>query len=67
MTDIVIRFPASKRKFTKGEEQEIRVCSNLLHNVYNHDNPFVTNEHKMQQAQDLIAECVRNILKMNED
>ena len=67
MSDTIIRFPNSRRRLTPSEERTVRMCANLIHNMYQDDNPFVKNEQRIVQSEHLIRECVKRIFELNED
>jgi hypothetical protein len=67
MSDIIIKFPASKRKLSIQEEQELRVCINLVHLNYMNKNPHITITERKQQSEDIIREFLKRIFEMNEE
>lgn len=67
MTDIIIKFPRSKRKFTIDEEQQIRACSNLLYQVATDENPFVKPEQKVLYIEQQIKELIKRLYELEED
>jgi hypothetical protein len=67
MSDIIIKFPASKRKLSLQEEQELRVCINLVHLTYMNKNPHKSDTERKQQSEDIIREFLKRIFEMNEE
>jgi hypothetical protein len=67
MSDTIIRFPNSKRRLTPTEEQTVRKCANLIFQIYDNENPFVTKEHRLVQSEEVIRECIRKIFELNEE
>lgn len=67
MTDVIIKFPRSKRKFTIEEEQEIRSCSNLIYQVAIDQNPFVKPEQKVLCVEEKIKELIKRLCEIDED
>lgn len=67
MTDIIIKFPASKRKLSYNEEQELRICLNFINQVYTDRNPFMSDNHKRNQAELIMRDFLKRIFEMNEE
>jgi len=67
MSEIIIKFPASRRKLSYEEEQELRVCLNLIHLTYADTNPFMSDEKKKIQSEQIIRDFLKRIFEMNEE
>ena len=67
MSDIIIKFPASKRKLSIQEEQELRVCINLVHLTYMNKNQHKRDDERKQQSEIIIREFLKRIFEMNEE
>lgn len=67
MKDTIIKFPRSKRRFTVGEEQQIRSCSNLLYQISTDNNPFVKPEQKVLYMEQQIKELIKRLYELEED
>ena len=67
MTDVIIKFPRSKRRFTSEEEQQIRSCSNLLYQLTANDNPFIKPEQKVLCIEQQIKELIKRLYELEED
>lgn len=65
--DVIIKFPASKRRLTVDEEHTVKTCINLIKNTYSDPNPFITDKQKTESAEAILRECIRRILELNED
>jgi hypothetical protein len=67
MSDIIIKFPASKRKLSYHEEQELRICLNFINQVYTDRNPFMSDDQKRNQAELIMRDFLKRIFEMNEE
>jgi uncharacterized protein (DUF1778 family) len=67
MTDIILKFPNSKRRLTPAEESVVRKCANRMHILYKDNNPFVTDEARQHAAEKLLRECIKTIFELNEE
>ena len=67
MTDVILKFPRSKRRFTLEEEQEIRSCSNLIYQVVTDPNPFIKPEQKVFYMEEKIKELIKKLCELDED
>ena len=67
MTDVILKFPRSKRRFTIEEEQEIRSCSNLIYQIATDQNPFVKPEQKVLYMEQKIKELIKKLCELDED
>lgn len=67
MSDIILKFPNSKRKLTHEEEQAVRQCVNLIDTIYRDKNPFVKKEQRQLQSESILRGCIKKIFELNED
>jgi len=67
MRDMIIKFPASKRKLSIQEEQELRVCINLVHQAYINKNPYISDDERKYQSEMIMREFLKRIFEMNEE
>lgn len=67
MTDIILKFPNSKRKLTAREEQLIKSCSNQIYNIISNDNPFIRAEQRISYIEDNLKTLIKRIHELDED
>ena len=67
MTDIILKFPKSKRKLTVQEERLVRSCSNFIFNSVDVTNPFITDEQKIMFIEEKLKELIRKIDELDEE
>ena len=67
MTDIILKFPKSKRKLTVQEERLVRSCSNIIFNSVDVTNPFITDEQKIMFIEEKLKELIRKIDEVDEE
>jgi|TARA_R110001606_G_scaffold2418_2_gene10568 hypothetical protein len=65
-TDIVIKFPNSKRILTPEEERELKICANLIDLLYKDGNPFITPDQKIGKTEKQLELLVKRIFELNE-
>lgn len=67
MSDMVIKFPASKRKLSDEEEKQLRICVNKINAIYAHPNPFISDEQKNEQVDYLLRSLIKKVFELNEE
>lgn len=67
MRDIVIKFPASKRKLSEKEEKQLRICVNKINAIYAHPNPFISDEQKNEEVDHLLRTLIKKVFELNEE
>lgn len=67
MSDTIIKFPPSKRCFTKEELKQIKICTNKIHNIFDDENPFISDETKKDDVEALLMTLVKKLYEINEE
>jgi len=65
--DTIVRFPNSKRCLTTDEERLVKSTTNIIHNSYQHTNPFVNQNDKTNFVELQIKTLLRKVFEINED
>jgi hypothetical protein len=65
--DTIVRFPNSKRCLTSDEERLVKSTTNIIHNSYQHTNPFVKQNDKTSFVELQIKTLLRKVFEINED
>lgn len=67
MSDVILKFPNSKRKLTKDEERLVRTCANIIYNSQIDSNPFIQPEQKVIFIEEQIKTLIKKIYELDED
>jgi hypothetical protein len=65
-SDVIIKFPDSKRILTHDEERELKICANLIDLLYKDENPFITPDQKIGKTEKQLEHLVKRIFELNE-
>lgn len=66
MSDMIVKFPASKRKFTEQEERELANCIQKITSLY--DGYVIgSTSYKKAQTEQAIRKFAKKLLEMNEE
>lgn len=67
MSDVILKFPNSKRKLTVDEERLVRSCSNMIYNVITDDNPFIKQAQRLSFVEEQLKTLIKKIYELDED
>lgn len=67
MSDVILKFPNSKRKLTVEEERLVRSYSNMIYNVIADDNPFIKQEQRVSCVEEQLRTLIKKIYELDED
>jgi deoxyhypusine synthase len=67
VSDVILKFPNSKRKLTVEEERLVRSCSNQIYNIATDDNPFIKAEQRILCIEEQLKTLIKKIYELDED
>ena len=67
MSDVILKFPNSKRKLTVEEERLVRSRSNQIYNIATDDNPFIKAEQRVSCIEEQLKTLIKKIYELDED